>query len=550
MDSPGNNIDKSPLETNVAAIMVKTLVNFPEDKSALVAGFNTDGWVKTKILSKLSRTSDFPLDGLYVRTEFTGYEFYQGLDSSGGNITQRSDLIDNVPPLISASNAYSNSAGFNTDGWIKSTMRVPPPDSPPAFKVPTKGSYVRLQLPGFVFLPMLDSPGNNARQLTGKQVWELVEAARADNKIVAFDTNGWLKTALVDVPVEVDIEKYPLFGLYVKQPDSTELASTNAVTTNGNLTLFLFVLRATALIWGKWFLSDSNVRAEYDKAVSAGSQEILQQVKDGQISPQEAVKQAIDMRNTYLYDMRKKTSPIGLIVAQAIKPTGLSYDALLNKYANIRFHKTFAELTAEQASQVAVDTIDSAGRANKGITERMQRIGYASRSLIIIAAAVSIYRVVVADDWKEEMGNQVATWSGAIVLGKLGSGVGALVGPIGAILGALIGGVIGGLGGAKMLELARWFFGGKSSNSAAEILGPTLLAAASVAVEKRLSASGQNFYIHQVLSSHVSEEHRAGVAAADIAEDMVATESVIRVEVEVTQPANQSRSPVVLTLLL
>jgi len=163
----------------------------------------------------------------------------------------------------------------------------------------------------------------------------------------------------------------------------------------------------------------------------------------------------------------------------------------------------------------------------------MRRIGYVSKGLIVIGAAVSVYQVVTADDWKFEIGHQVATWSGAIAGGELGAGVGALVGPVGAIVGGLIGGIIGGIAGEGMTQLAHWFFGGSSSRSAKEILGTTLLSAAGIVVERQLSASGRNFHVHQVLSTHVSEEHRACVAASDIAEDMVATKSVTRVEVEV-----------------
>jgi len=58
MDSIGNDIGTSPLSTNVAGLMINTIVNFPEDETTHVAGFNTDGWVKAKI-SKLTRSSDF-----------------------------------------------------------------------------------------------------------------------------------------------------------------------------------------------------------------------------------------------------------------------------------------------------------------------------------------------------------------------------------------------------------------------------------------------------------------------------------------------------------
>jgi hypothetical protein len=45
----------------------------------------------------------------------------------------------------------------------------------------------------------------------------------------------------------------------------------------------------------------------------------------------------------------------------------------------------------DRECQVAGDTIDSAGRANKGITTIMKWIGYVSKGLIVIGAAVSVY---------------------------------------------------------------------------------------------------------------------------------------------------------------
>jgi len=173
----------------------------------------------------------------------------------------------------------------------------------------------------------------------------------------------------------------------------------------------------------------------------------------------------------------------------------------------------------------------------------MKKVGYVSKGLIVIGAAVSVYQVVTADDWKFEIGRQVATWSGAIAGGQLGAGVGVIVGPVGAILGGLIGGIIGGIAGEGMAQLAHWFFGGSSSRSAEEILGPALLSAASVALQKQLSVSDQNYHVHQLLSTHVSE-HNAHVAsvAADIVEDMIATKSMMRVGTEVHNSQSSPKS--------
>lgn len=57
-------------------------------------------------------------------------------------------------------------------------MKVPPIDRPPSFDMATKGDYIRVDWPGFAYLPMLDSPGNDAWQLPDKRVWELVDTAR------------------------------------------------------------------------------------------------------------------------------------------------------------------------------------------------------------------------------------------------------------------------------------------------------------------------------------------------------------------------------------
>src|SRR5262245_60386636 len=103
MDSNGNDINNQLWGTNVVALMLNTIVNCPEDKSACVAGFNTKGWVKTKIDHKLTHFSNFPLDGLYVRIDFVGFKFYQGVDSLGGDITARVDLSNDIPSLISTS---------------------------------------------------------------------------------------------------------------------------------------------------------------------------------------------------------------------------------------------------------------------------------------------------------------------------------------------------------------------------------------------------------------------------------------------------------------
>jgi hypothetical protein len=237
------------------------------------------------------------------------------------------------------------------------------------------------------------------------------------------------------------------------------------------------------------------------------------------------------MRTSYLIQMREKSTPTGLTLAQAFKHYGLPYSEMLDKNAQRRYRKNFAQLrTPEEVSQVAGATINSAGRANRPLTITATGMGYVSKGLIIIGVAVSVYQVVVADEWKFEIGRQVATWSGAITGGYLGAGVEALVGPVGAIIGGIIGGIVGDITGEGMAQLAHWFFGGRSDHSAEEILGPALLSSAATVVQKQLTASGRNFHVHQVLPSHVTDTNKAMEV---ISKEMVATKSVARIDVEV-----------------
>jgi len=190
-----------------------------------------------------------------------------------------------------------------------------------------------------------------------------------------------------------------------------------------------------------------------------------------------------------------------LLVARAIKPAGGSYQYYLDKNAQNRYQKSFADLTPEEAKQVAIDTISSAGRANPKVTELMRRAGMVSKGVIVVAAAVSVYSVATAQDWETELGKQVVSWSGAIAGGELGVGVGTLVGgPIGAILGGIAGSILAGLGADA---LANWFFGGSSGSRAVELLGFALKPATKL-VEDQVSKDGCRYYTHTIRASHAA----------------------------------------------
>lgn len=84
--------------------------------------------------------------------------------------------------------------------------------------------------------------------------------ARADSKIVAFNTNGWMTTSLVNTPIKIADPSYPLYGLYVKEPNLTKLASTNTIIEPQDVNLGLFIFKATALIWALRFCRSCRIQ--------------------------------------------------------------------------------------------------------------------------------------------------------------------------------------------------------------------------------------------------------------------------------------------------
>lgn len=293
-----------------------------------------------------------PLEGFYIRTDFPDLNFFPGADSDGNDIWNVGSVND-IPSLVRACKADPTCAGFNTNGWLKKTISLPPSPEP-SFKSPWQGTFLRTVWPGFVFLPGTDSPGNDIRQLTGQTLPALLQAARADSRVVALNTNGWLKSAVNKEPTpwpgsqgQTITQDGPnqFSGLYVKAA---------RVGSRTSLGLALFALLGTGDAFALWFIKDANVRSKYSSAVRTASGEILSRVQSGTITPREGAEQAIEMRNTLLKDMRSRTSRLGLTFAETIKPTGGTYETYLNKYAQQLYGKNYAELTVAEADEVCL----------------------------------------------------------------------------------------------------------------------------------------------------------------------------------------------------
>ena len=181
--------------------------------------------------------------------------------------------------------------------------------------------------------------------------------------------------------------------------------------------------------------------------------------------------------------------------------------------------------------QVMKSTVSAAGRANRTVNAVIDGLGRISKGTMVIAAAISIYQVTVADDWKYEAGNQVSSWAGAIAGGYTGAAVGSILGPPGAIIGGIAGSIIGSLAteGAYS-DLANWFFGGKSDSNGKAILGTGYDDALKHAKEC-IRKPGRNYHVHVVLQSHLSiirSGNQSEIAAA--VEEMVYTASLPKMD--------------------
>lgn len=330
--------------------LIGRLARIFEDKSnePEIAAFNTKGQVKSKVVYPLAKgpgQSPSVLDGIYIRTEFRSYNFFPGVDSPGSDLLQISGAINQLPALIQETEGRDNASGFNTNGWIKTKLTIPPTEKPSSFTLPTQGTYARVGWSDFVYFPGLDSPLGDIKQLQGKQIWELVDAARKDSSVLAFNTNGWLKNKLVPEPVEVTSSQPFLYGLYIKLVADDETRSLDQA---------FFLLKATAMIWAKGILVSTQVREGYQKAISAACQEIQDKVDASREAPWDGASTAENARSQYLLAMRRGGTSAGIFaIARGLKLYGGSYLSFLNSSALELYKKKFADLSLTESQLVS-----------------------------------------------------------------------------------------------------------------------------------------------------------------------------------------------------
>ncbi|PHH66216.1 hypothetical protein CDD81_7809 [Ophiocordyceps australis] len=464
-----------------------------------VAAFNTNGYVKYKIQFPLyDWTSASSLDGIYVKTDFLGFNFFPQADSPSNDIARVTAMARDVPSLIQECRKRDDQGalGFNTWGWVKNRITVPPPAATSVDE--TEGIYVQTEWPDFVYLPGVDSNGSDNARLEGKNVAELIKEARKDAKNVAFNTNGWIKNDVADKAQVFSPLPSVLFGTYVKVPTEPKLLQANPALA---LRMSLFILKGTAAFWAFYMLPDSAARLEYSKAVAEGCKEITEYVAQSKLKVEEGVQMALNLRQQLLVWARQKSSALGQEL----------------------FQKDYAGLTRLQTPQVMKAVLEHAGRASPKITLALKGAGMLCKALVPMSVANSLVSVAIAPDWDPELAEQMSAWSRAISSRSLPREGGVLMSKPGAILGGIAGTIVATIVDNNQFPvLTDWFYGGTSRESASAVLGhvyePTRQA-----VIHMLEATGKEHHVHGVYASHVAAIEGDDSRAAEIAEAIVST---------------------------
>ncbi|MCK3846955.1 hypothetical protein [Pseudomonas sp. W15Feb34] len=202
-------------------------------------------------------------------------------------------------------------------------------------------------------------------------------------------------------------------------------------------------LEGAALKFSADAISDAKQRGNYNRNAKRVKDEVLAQVKAGNISIKEAVEFCYEARNKIMAEIRAKTSVQGKAVVEAKKAAPPSLDSLLNKKSVKRFGRDFAELNPGERNVAYYEVIESSARADAKFNTTNKVLRVSGKVLIVVTIVYAAYDIAHADNKPKEAFKQGAVISGGIVGTFLGSAAaGSLCGPgapvctIGLMLGA------------------------------------------------------------------------------------------------------------------
>lgn len=218
----------------------------------------------------------------------------------------------------------------------------------------------------------------------------------------------------------------------------------------------LTVASAELMQFGARGIGFDVVRQQYAQNIEQMSQEILDMIARGEITPEEGARRANELRNTILEMSRGQDSELGRAIAEFVKREGLTLESLMEKYATRTFGTNFHNLTGPQQDQVFLEIVRAAGRDNPRITAISSQLGRAGTALLIIGIGISIYNVATAEDKLDAAGREGFGLAGGWLGGAAGGAAAGLIcgpgAPICSGIGIIVGGIIGAYGGTSLWD--------------------------------------------------------------------------------------------------
>lgn len=208
-------------------------------------------------------------------------------------------------------------------------------------------------------------------------------------------------------------------------------------------------LEITAASFASHFIPDAKVRKEYIDQTKKMSVELRNKVSKNLISPQVAAQQAQSMRNTILEMQRKKSTALGLSIAEFLKKEGKTLSQLEAKYAQELYKIDFDKLNTNERNTVWRKIVQKAGEPRVSATNGAKWMGRAGRGLFVMTIAISVYHIATAEDKVRATFNEgIAIGGGVAGATALGS-AGLACGPAAIAcvpIGIFVGGILGSIG--------------------------------------------------------------------------------------------------------
>ncbi len=173
-------------------------------------------------------------------------------------------------------------------------------------------------------------------------------------------------------------------------------------------------------------LASAPARLEYQARIADAANDILARVESGAITPSEGAAEAYAVRNLIRGSTRASTTHLARAWAEAAS-RGHTLGGLIESRAQELFSRPASSLSAAERDIVLTEVIRRSGGARVEATTNIARWSAASRAVVVVAIALSVYRVVNADDVTLALGDEAAGWLGGMGGWAAGSYAGALL---------------------------------------------------------------------------------------------------------------------------